>query len=328
MPRPPRIDFPGARHHVMNRGARHAPVFSDETSCAIFLGILSDLPERFGLIVHGYSLMPNHFHLLLEVPGGNLSRAIQYLTSKYVQKWNRPHGWDGPIFRGRFRSRLVLDDAHWMHLLAYIHLNPVRAHLVPSPEKALWTSHRAYTGHDMQPEWLTCAPLLQAFGSTTAYETYVQGLHLGRRDAPTDFDEESLWTQGPVPRPPANPQVPRGIVPPSEALAEVGDVVGMPVRALVESRMGRGGNRPRSLAAWWLSRRSGLTLVEVGRLLDMSGSTTSIAIQRLLSARQRESRIDSWMDRLDLRQRGDFFRIPDSAPEKRGTGVPEEEGEM
>ncbi|MCK6526465.1 transposase [Myxococcota bacterium] len=300
MPRPPRTDYPGARHHVMNRGARHEPVFSDDASCALFLGALADLPPKFGVVVHGYALMPNHFHLLLEVPRGNLSRAMQHLVSQYTRKWNRPHGWDGPLFRGRYRSRLVLDDAHWTHLLAYIHLNPVRAHLAKTPDRARWTSHRAYVGSESCPGWLTCSDLLERFGSVSAYQAYLRDLRTGERSAPADFDEESLWARGPVPPPvPEAPEVPAGTVPADRALAEVAEVVGVPPGALAERRMGRGGNRPRALAAWWLQRRSGLTVVEAGRTLGMAASTASIAIKRLVAAAGHDARVGAWMDRLE-----------------------------
>jgi len=65
MPRPPRLDFCDARHHVMGRGARRAPIFKVESDCGLFVALLSELPERFDIRVHGFALMPNHYHLMV-----------------------------------------------------------------------------------------------------------------------------------------------------------------------------------------------------------------------------------------------------------------------
>ena len=129
MSRPPRLDYPGARHHVMNRGARREAIFLDQQTCVRFLALLGTLPGRFGVRVHGYALMPNHFHLMLESTRGNLSRAMQYLSGEFVRRANARRSWDGPIFKGRFRNRVVETDAYWRDLLCYLHLNPIRAHL-------------------------------------------------------------------------------------------------------------------------------------------------------------------------------------------------------
>ena len=85
--------------------------------------------------------MPNHFHLMVESVYGNLSDAMKLLSARHVQEMNRRPGWDGSLFRGRFHSKVVYEDAHWQHLLAYVHLNPVEARLAMTPTQYQWTSH-------------------------------------------------------------------------------------------------------------------------------------------------------------------------------------------
>jgi REP element-mobilizing transposase RayT len=111
MPRKPRIDAEGLWHHVMNRGIDRAPIFDDATS-RIFLGELRDACSRYHVEVHGYCVLPNHYHLLLHTPEATLSQAMQRLSSRFTQSVNRLRGRDGPLFKGRFRSITVEDDAH------------------------------------------------------------------------------------------------------------------------------------------------------------------------------------------------------------------------
>jgi putative transposase len=71
--------LPRARHHVMNRGARRQPIFADAESCGTFLALLGETRERYGMRIHAYALMPNHFHLLLTSGSSRLSAAMKYL---------------------------------------------------------------------------------------------------------------------------------------------------------------------------------------------------------------------------------------------------------
>ncbi len=160
--RPHRVDFHGARHHVYNRARHGMPLFETREDCNLFLGLLAQLPEKFGIRVHGYAIMSNHYHLLLE-SNGNLSKAMQWLFSVFGRRYNaRNPAWDGSVWRGRFQSRVADDDGDWMYLLAYTHLNPVRSRCVERPEDAKWTSCKAYM--TSAPDWLTTAELLDAYG--------------------------------------------------------------------------------------------------------------------------------------------------------------------
>ncbi len=202
MARRPRIDHPDARHHVMNRGARRQPVFLDESWYERFLWLLDQTTDRYGLVVHGYALMPNHFHLMVQSTLGNLSDGMRFLTSRYGRWLNEEHGWDGSVFRDRFRNRRVTDDAYWRHLLAYLHLNPIRAGLAPDPDRGQWTSHRAYVGLERTPAWLETGELLSLFRGRSGYLRYLAELRRGVEDGPQGFDPDALY-RGPSTPPPA-----------------------------------------------------------------------------------------------------------------------------
>jgi REP element-mobilizing transposase RayT len=73
-----RIERVCGRYHVTARGNERKDIFRDDTDRFHFLELLSELGELFGARVHPYVLMDNHYHLLLETPEANLSRAMQW----------------------------------------------------------------------------------------------------------------------------------------------------------------------------------------------------------------------------------------------------------
>jgi putative transposase len=106
MARATRVDFPGAWYHVLNRGIEKRAIFRSRPSNEKFMELLSSLPERFGVRLHGYVLMGNHYHLQVEGREANLSQAIHWLNVSYSVWFNRKYGRVGPLFQGRFKAVL------------------------------------------------------------------------------------------------------------------------------------------------------------------------------------------------------------------------------
>jgi len=96
VPRAPRIEFPGAMYHVMNRGDRLEDIFKDNQDRGIFLKILTETCESSGWVVHSFVLMRNHYHLLIETARPNLVKGMQYLNSTYTRRYNVRHKGVGP----------------------------------------------------------------------------------------------------------------------------------------------------------------------------------------------------------------------------------------
>ena len=164
MSRPIRIAYDGALYHVMNRGLNRLKIFHSDQDYQKFLSILKESVKMWDLQIHAVSLMPNHYHLLVETPLANISRAMRHIGAVYTQWVNRQTSRDGPLFRGRFKAILVDEESYLVELLRYIHLNPVKAGLVKDARDHPWTSHLAYLKTLKNWNWLTTDRLLHFFG--------------------------------------------------------------------------------------------------------------------------------------------------------------------
>jgi len=283
----PRLEFVGARHHVMNRTARRATLFDDPDVRELFFDVLAELPQRFGCRIHAYALMPNHYHLMISSERGELSRGMRHLGSRFTQRVNRANGWDGALFRGRFHNRLVDTDAYWRHLLLYVHANPARAGL------DLPTSHEAYAGSQAAPPWLVTDELLEAYGGRAVYVEALHDYTEGRVEPPEDFDPERLW----APRSTNTVDVPdlsRPMVGVGASLREVADVVGLEVDELLARPRGRRGNPPQWMWLWWASRVRGLPHRELGGAIGVGHTGVSQRIARA-EAKIEEEPFAGWL---------------------------------
>jgi REP element-mobilizing transposase RayT len=132
VPRKLRLEFPGACYHVINRGNYRTNIFQTEGAKAAFTDCLFEACGKSGWILHAFVLMSNHYHLALETPEGNLVTGMQWLQATFGNRFNKLRGERGHLFQGRYKSLLVEDGAPLGQVGHYIHLNPVRAGLVPA----------------------------------------------------------------------------------------------------------------------------------------------------------------------------------------------------
>ncbi|MDA8105779.1 MAG: transposase [Nitrospiraceae bacterium] len=168
MARPLRIEYAGAVYHVTSRGNERKPVFKSDEDRMKFLNTLQHVNKRYNWICHGYCLMDNHYHLLIETPDGNLSLGMRQLNGVYTQLFNRAHGRAGHLFQGRYKSILIQKDSHLLEVCRYVVLNPVRAKMVEAPEAWKWSSYRATAGRESRHPCLTTDWVLGQFGRQRA----------------------------------------------------------------------------------------------------------------------------------------------------------------
>ena len=188
MARQLRHHYAGGWYHITARGMWRKEIFEADRDREHFVELLSEMVERYGVILHAYVLMDNHYHLLIETPEGNASRALQWLNLSYAAWFNAKHGRSGPLFQQRYKGIPVDGEGSWAFTCSvYIHLNPVRIRSLgqgkeerarekagflqegPTAEQVKarltvlrrhpWSSYLAYAGYAPKPDWLTCERL-------------------------------------------------------------------------------------------------------------------------------------------------------------------------
>lgn len=163
MSRPPRIDIPGLAYHVFNRGAKQLPIFHEDEDRLEFIDWLVETRRRYAIEIEQYSLMTNHFHMLLRLHEGSMSRALKFFASRYAKWFNRKNNLSGHLFQGRFGSIPVQEDRYYTTVCRYIHLNAPKAGLVEFPEDYIWSNY-ANLIHGEKDPIATGGHILSYFG--------------------------------------------------------------------------------------------------------------------------------------------------------------------
>lgn len=190
MPRGSRIDAVGAVHHIMVRGIERRKIFDGDADRDHFLHRMGEILLDTGTTCFAWSLMPNHFHLLLRTGTVPVSTVMRRLLTGYAIWFNRSRRRHGHLFQNRFKSILCQEDSYLLELVRYIHLNPLRAGLVKSIQEL---DNYPYSGHGtlmggFRKTWQETDEILKLFGSKPslarrAYRQFVeQGIEQGRRN--------------------------------------------------------------------------------------------------------------------------------------------------
>jgi len=173
MPRQPRLHLPGGFYHVILRGNGRQAIFFDNEDRDQWQAILQKALVRCRHRLHAYCWMTNHVHMAMQAGAEPLSDFMRILASRYAKYLNRKRRRPGHLFERRYRAILVQRDEYLIELLRYIHLNPVRANMVPDPSDYRWSSHNAYL-RLKGSSWLTVDTVAAMFSSrrSGARESY------------------------------------------------------------------------------------------------------------------------------------------------------------
>ena len=143
MPRRPRIDMVGY-YHIVNRGVEQRIIYEEDEDFETFLVMLCTACKLYNVQLHGYVLMSNHYHLLIETTQENLSKFMKHINASYAIYFNKKYKRSGHLWQGRFKSWYVTDEAYLYTLISYIHNNPVKANIVIKTEEYRYSSYLAF----------------------------------------------------------------------------------------------------------------------------------------------------------------------------------------
>ena len=190
MPRKARIDAPGAMHHIIARGIEGRPIFQNAADREDFMERLGHIIKDTETKCFAWALIPNHFHLLLKTGTVPVAKVMLRLLTGYAVTYNLRHRRKGHLFQNRYKSILCQEDPYLLELVRYIHLNPIRANLVPDLKSL---DRYAYCGHGtlmgkLKNDWQDVEGVLRLFGKKVSqarrgYKSFLaKGLDQGRRD--------------------------------------------------------------------------------------------------------------------------------------------------
>jgi len=274
MARRPRIHFPNALYHVIARGNQRQDIFLDEQDYQRYLSYLSEYKSRHQFHLYAYALMRNHVHLLLEVEVTPLSKIMQGLQFRYTRYCNRRYGNVGHLFQGRYKAILCDKDAYLLELVRYIHLNPIRSHLVGDLAGYRWVGHHNYIGR-VKDDLIDADFVLRQFGGTKSiarkrYTDFIKdGLNRGHEDKYYKVKDQRFLGEGEfVERLESQRVADEPVlyeIPLEDIVMEVGKVVGIAPDRMYSLSRDRQGAFGRGLAAYLARKLSGYRVKDVAR---------------------------------------------------------------
>lgn len=168
-----RVVATGIPHHITQRGNTRRFILEGDTERSIYLDLLHQGMERYGMALLGYCLMSNHIHLIA-VPKKKdaLARSLKNVHGRFASYWNAANRSSGHVWQGRYYS-CPLDEKHLWEALRYVELNPVRAALVGRAPDWAWSSAAVHWGAAVVPSWLEMDAWTRRWSSET-WRTYLQ----------------------------------------------------------------------------------------------------------------------------------------------------------
>jgi len=166
MARKSRLQQAGRFWHITSRGNNRQNIFLDDSDRNAMLGYIGDAADRMKWALHGYTLMTNHLHLVIEAEIAQVSAGMHSILTRYAKRFNFVYSRTGHAIERRFGSEVIETERHMVESARYVVLNPVRALIVDHPGEYKWTSFRATAGLAAAPPWLQTNFIRQFFHQT------------------------------------------------------------------------------------------------------------------------------------------------------------------
>jgi putative transposase len=316
MARPLRLEYEGAVYHVTSRGNERQKIFFDERDYFKFKEYLANAVGKFGFNLHGYTLMANHYHLILETPEPNLSQIMHYLNSSYSTYTNIKRKRSGHLFQGRFKSIVVDKDSYLLELSRYVHLNPVRAHMVVKPQDYAHSSYRTYVGSD-NDTFVTTSIILGMLSRTLKearrkYRTFVESVMAVEQESPltklyggiilgkTSFIKDAL-SKIELNRLEREETSYRKDLGARELATDVLSAIGEFFQIESDAIRETGRKEVKKKTLYLLKRQTSATNHKIGEMVGMSGAAVAKAYQRFGKEVARSARLQQEIKRLEAK---------------------------
>ncbi|MBN2619798.1 transposase [candidate division WOR-3 bacterium] len=193
MARQLRIQYPGALYHVACRGNEYKKIYLGDDDRHRFLKMLEDTLEIYHVVLYCYTMMNNHFHLLVQTKQANLSEFMRRFNICYTGWFNYHHKLCGHLYQGRYKALLVDKDSYLLELSRYIHLNPVRKRHKHDHDESMeylnkyrWTSLSGYVNEKYAVDYIDYNLILKMAGGRRAYHRFVKDGLLNGVENPFD----------------------------------------------------------------------------------------------------------------------------------------------
>jgi putative transposase len=321
MARPLRISYPHAYYHVTCRGNDRRVIFRDDHDRTLFLEKLKVSMEIYGVKLHAYVLMSNHFHFIAETPKANLSEFMRHFNIGYTGGYNRRHRRVGHLYQGRYKAVVVEKDSYLLELSRYVQLNPVR--VMPwkgrsGPERLRfleryrWSSLGGYWGTGRKEAWVNYDEVLgQVGGSRSRYRQFIEeGIEKGydtpwekvKGQAVLGEDEfvkklrAKVIQAGPMREQPALRRL--GSMDAAAVLQRVSGYFGIKIKELAKKRTPHRDSR--AVAMEMMYRNGKISQEEIGkRLGDLDYSAVSRERRRLRERLEGDRKLRRAMEEID-----------------------------
>lgn len=137
MPRQKRSDEAGIIYHALNRGNDRKEIFKKPEDYDAFIRILDEGLQKYPVELFSFTLMPNHWHLVLRPrQDGQMGRLLRWVSATHTLRYHghyHRHGY-GHLYQSRFKSFPVQSDEHFYVVCRYVERNPLRARFVDRAE--------------------------------------------------------------------------------------------------------------------------------------------------------------------------------------------------
>lgn len=139
-------------YHITMRGNNKQPIFINKEDSMFFIHTLSQANKIFSITVIAYSIMNNHYHLLIRSPRVPLSEVMIFINQQYSKYFKRKYRYFDQLYETRYYTNMIFDSKELLKVSKYIHQNHLYTQQTNLTEMAsyLYSSYPYYLNNKKQ----------------------------------------------------------------------------------------------------------------------------------------------------------------------------------